>query len=162
MAVAQQRGREARVPGHDRRVSLPRLAAALAGGVAIAASPLFPWAHHGVGSAISARGLADLALSGYSAPFVPLWAGLLVYLAPVGGATIIIGEGIGRRIGRVISVSGLLLASIPIIALTFFVSDVTRGGPGPGMVIGLGGIVVAIGSQAGRLLGLAVSARHHT
>ena len=142
MAVAQQRGREARVPGHDRRVSLPRLAAALAGGVAIAASPLFPWAHHGVGSAISARGLADLALSGYSAPFVPLWA--------------------GRRIGRVISVSGLLLASIPIIALTFFVSDVTRGGPGPGMVIGLGGIVVAIGSQAGRLLGLAVSARHHT
>lgn len=86
------------------------------GGALLLAAILFPWSGHGAGSSISARRLADLALSGTVEAWVTPWLGALIYLVPLAGALLLIGTGLGGRTGVGLGAAAVALAGTVTVA----------------------------------------------
>ena len=131
------------------------LGAGSLGGLLLLGSTFLPWSTRGAGSAIALRRIADMVLAGTVDALVPRWAGLAVYLIPLGGALLLVGTGLGGRVGLVVGVVALLLAlagtSLAVLAL----DRLPRTGVGGGTVAAccgamLGTLGVGAGWQAHR------------
>lgn len=86
--------------------------AVAAGGLLLVASFTQPWTSSGLASSLSGRALADLLLRGTVGRFVPRWAGLGLYLLPVGGGLLLLGTGLGGRVGRRLAWVGVAVAAV--------------------------------------------------
>ncbi len=122
------------------------------GGLLLGASALFPWSHHGVGSAISVVNFGNLALSGEIASSVPMWVGVFMYCIPLGGGVIIVGSGIKGLAGKILQILGTILGVSSASILTFVLLFHLHGGPGFGMILGDIGAFVVLAIIAGRVI----------
>ena len=97
-----------------------RIVAAI-GAVLVALAAFGTWTTHGVGSAINGQELADLLLTGTVDTWVPRWVGGVFYLIPLAGACVLLGLGLGGRVGgTVIVVAGtvaVVVSSLVVAAL---------------------------------------------
>lgn len=84
-------------------------ASAVAGAGLLVASVFRPWTATGVGSTISGRELGDLLLSGTVGRWVPRWGGVALYLQPICAGVLLVGLGLGGRLGR-----GLVLGAVAV------------------------------------------------
>jgi hypothetical protein len=126
------------------------LGAGSAGGLLLLAATFLPWSDQGAGSAISLRRIADLVLSGTVDAFVPRWAGLGIYLIPFGGALVLIGTGLGDRIGLAIGVAGIVLAVTGTALALTALDRLPRSGVGGGTVAACAGAMLGtLGVGAG-------------
>lgn len=115
---------------------------------------LLPWAREGTGSTIAAREVGDLLLSGTVATWAPTWLGFCVYLVPVAGALLLIGCGLGGRLGRTVAAGSLLLALVVTVTTTAALPHPGGLNLGTGAVVALLGVglgAVSIGCSLGRL-----------
>lgn len=120
------------------------------GGGLLLASTFLPWSGRGAGSAIALRRVADLVLSGTVDAFVPRWAGLTVYLIPLGGALVLIGTGLGGRVGVGTGAAGLVLAGAGTALALLALDRLPRAGVGGGTVAACAGAMLgSLGIGAG-------------
>lgn len=132
------------------RAQVASLTAGSAGGVLLLASTLLPWSDRGAGSTIALRRVADLVLSGTVDALVPRWAGLTVYLIPFGGALVLIGTGLGGRLGVGVSAVGLVLALAGTAVAVTALDRLPRSGVGGGTVAACAGAMLGtLGLGAG-------------
>jgi hypothetical protein len=122
------------------------------GGVLLLGSTFLPWAGEGAGSAIALRRVGDLVLSGTVDALVPRWAGVTVYLIPLGGAVLLVGTGLGGRVGSAVGGVGVALAAAGTgLALTAL-DRLPRSGVGGGTVAACAGAMLGtLGAGAGWL-----------
>ncbi|MEJ7584107.1 MAG: hypothetical protein WKF43_08460 [Acidimicrobiales bacterium] len=137
----------------DRRRTAELLIGTVSGALLLVAVFL-PWAGSGAGSSIAARRVGDLLLSGTVEAWAPRWLGFCVYLVPVAGALVLIGTGLGGRLGCLVAgaglgpallVTGATIAALPRRGLVDF---------GTGAAVALVGVVlgaVAVGLSVIRL-----------
>ncbi len=132
------------------RAEAASLAVGSLGGVLLLASTFLPWSDRGAGSAIALRRIADLVLAGTVDAFVPRWAGLAVYLIPLGGALVLIGTGLGGRLGIGIGVAGIVLAVAGTALALVALDRLPRTGVGGGTVAACAGAMLgSLGVGAG-------------
>ena len=126
------------------------LAAGSAGGLLLLAATFLPWSDRGAGSAIALRRIADLVLSGTVDAFVPRWAGLTIYLIPFGGALVLIGAGLGARLGVGLGAVGVVLAVAGTALALTALDRLPRSGVGGGTVAACAGAMLGtLGVGAG-------------
>jgi hypothetical protein len=126
------------------------LAAGSAGGLLLVAATFLPWSDRGAGSAIALRRIADLVLSGAVDAFVPRWAGLVIYLIPLGGALVLIGAGLGARLGVGLGAAGVGLAVTGTALALIALDRLPRSGVGGGTVAACAGAMLGtLGVGAG-------------
>lgn len=132
------------------RAQAASLAAGSLGGLLLLASTFLPWSDQGAGSAIALRRVADLVLSGTVDAFVPRWAGLTVYLIPLGGALVLIGTGLGGRLGPVVGAAGVGIAAAGTALAVTALDRLPRAGVGGGTVAACAGAMLGtLGVGAG-------------
>lgn len=126
------------------------LAAGSAGGVLLLASTFLPWSDRGAGSAIALRRVADLVLSGTVDALVPRWAGLAIYCIPLGGALLLVGTGLGGRIGPLVALAGVVVALVGTAVAVTALGRLPRTGVGGGTVAAAAGAMLGtLGVGAG-------------
>ncbi|QYG93099.1 hypothetical protein HC251_12070 [Iamia sp. SCSIO 61187] len=120
------------------------------GGVLLLGSTFLPWSREGAGSAIALRRIGDLVLSGTVDALVPRWAGVTVYLIPLGGAVLLVGTGLGGRVGSVIGAVGVALAAAGTALALAALDRLPRSGVGGGTVAACAGAMLGtLGAGAG-------------
>lgn len=129
------------------------------GAVLLGWSVLLPWAARGSGSSIAARRLGDLVLSGTVDAWVPPWLGVLVYLVPAGGALLLVGCGLGGRIGLLASALGLLCAGSVIVGALGAIPARNLLDVGTGARLAYGGLLAGAVSTAATACALAARPR---
>lgn len=126
------------------------LAAGSAGGLLLLAATFLPWSDRGAGSAIALRRIADLVLAGTVDAFVPRWAGVAVYLIPLGGALVLIGTGLGDRLGVGVGATGVVLSAAGTTVAVVALDRLPRSGVGGGTVAACAGAMLGtLGVGAG-------------
>jgi len=126
------------------------LGAGSAGGLLLLAATFLPWSDRGAGSAIALRRIADLVLSGTVDAVVPRWAGLTVYLIPFGGALVLIGAGLGARLGVGLGATGVVFAVAGTALALTALDRLPRTGVGGGTVAACAGAMLGtLGVGAG-------------
>jgi len=146
------------------------LLAGLIGGALLLGSVLLPWSGSGAGSSISARELGDLALSGTVHAWVSPWLGAAVYVVPAAGALLLIGTGLGGRLGLLVAVAALAGAGLVTVVAVWQVAAKAQLGLGSGAMLaliglGAGALATVAGSRsAGRTAAphQAAAAPHHS
>ncbi|HEX7132469.1 MAG TPA: hypothetical protein VF228_07835 [Iamia sp.] len=132
------------------RAQTVSLAAGSAGGLLLLASTFLPWSDQGAGSAIALRRVADLVLAGTVDALVPRWAGLVVYLIPLGGALVLMGTGLGGRLGLGVGAAGIVIAVVGTAVAVTTLDRLPRTGVGGGTVAAcLGAMLGTLGVGAG-------------
>lgn len=129
---------------HPSRAQSASLACGSLGGVLLLASTFLPWSDRGAGSAIALRRVADLVLSGTVDAFVPRWAGLTVYLIPLGGALVLVGTGLGGRLGVGTGATGVALAAAGTALALTALDRLPRTGVGGGTVAACAGAMLGL------------------
>lgn len=114
------------------------------GGALLLGATFVPWTARGAGSTVPTRDLADLVLAGTVAAWAPRWSGLVVYLIPAGGALLLIGTGMGPRVGTGLAALGSLLALVITIVAAWALARGNRPNVGPGTVLAAGGGVLGL------------------
>lgn len=118
------------------------------GGALLLGATFVPWTARGAGSTVPTRNLADLVLAGTVAAWAPRWSGLVVYLIPAGGALLLIGTGMGPRIGTGLAALGSLLALVITIVAAWAIARGSRPNVGPGTVLAAVGSVLGLAAVA--------------
>lgn len=132
------------------RAPVASLAAGSAGGTLLLASTFLPWSGRGAGSAIALRRVADLVLAGTVDAFAPRWAGLAIYCIPLGGALVLVGTGLGGRLGPVVGLVGIVLAGAGTALAVSALDRLPRTGVGGGTVAACTGAMLgSLGVGAG-------------
>jgi hypothetical protein len=111
--------------------------------VAVTASMFFPWASHGLGSAVSGHQLAALVLEGRADLWVPRWAGAALYVLPLSGSVglmTLVYEGRTPRFMRALVIGVALALSVATLSV---LHSLNLAHIGPGGVLALGGSVAA-------------------
>lgn len=126
------------------RTQAASLAAGSLGGLLLLASTFLPWSDRGAGSAIALRRIADLVLAGTVDAFVPRWAGLTVYLIPLGGALVLVGTGLGGRAGTGVGGAGVVLAAAGTALALTALDRLPRAGVGGGTVAACAGAMLGM------------------
>ncbi len=125
------------------------------GGALLLTAAAAPWAERGAGSTIALHRVGDLILSGAVDAWAPPWAGLAVYTVPLAGALLLVGAGLGGRVGPAVSGGAVVLAVAGTILVVGALDQVGRAGVGPGPVLAgagalLGTAAVGLGMAAPR------------
>lgn len=126
------------------RAQSASLASGSLGGALLLASTFLPWSDRGAGSAIALRRVADLVLSGTVDAFVPRWAGLTVYVIPLGGALVLVGTGLGGRLGVGTGAAGVVLAAAGTALAVTALDRLPRTGVGGGTVAACAGAMLGL------------------
>lgn len=134
-AVVRTREQTPRLVGH--------LAGTLGGALLLGAS-FAPWTSRGAGSSIALVRIADLVLSGAIDTWVPRGAGLVVYAIPLGGALLLLGTGLGRTAGALVSATGVLLALLGAGLALLALDRLDRTGLGLGALAAGTGIILGL------------------
>lgn len=82
------------------------------GGLALVVSTFLAWPARGAGSSVAAHRIGDLLLSEASRPWLPRWAGLVVYLVPAGGAVLMVASGVQAAAAPWLKLAGLVPAAL--------------------------------------------------
>lgn len=112
------------------------------GGLLLLAAALLPWSTRGAGSTIALRRIGDLVLAGTVDAWVPRWAGLAVYLVPLGGALVLVGTGLGRRAGGALAAGGVVLAVVGTAVCLSALDRLSATGVGGGTVAAVSGAML--------------------
>lgn len=141
-------GAAARVPSPDvpdrgsaLRTVLAQIGAAVAGLLLIVGTAL-PWSGTGAGSRIALVEVADLLLSGRLEAWAPRPLGLVVYAVPLGGALLLVGAGLGGRVGRAVSVVAVVMAAGGLVLARSALSQAGAEGWGAGAIVAALGVVL--------------------
>lgn len=113
------------------------------GGALLVASVFGPVASHGIGSVVSARQFADLLLGGAVEAWAPRWAGLALYLHPICGAALLLGSGVGGRLGPKIVLGGLVVSAAGQALMIVALGGRPLTSPGWGAMAVYGGLVAS-------------------
>lgn len=130
------------VPARPSRRLLLGQVGAGCGGLLLLGATALPWSRRGAGSRIALADVADLLLSGRLEAWAPRAAGLLVYAVPLGGALLLVGGGLGGRIGRVVAATAVVLAAAGLLLARAALAQVGATGWGPGVIIAVAGVTV--------------------
>jgi hypothetical protein len=119
------------------------------GGLLLLVGTALPWSGRGAGSRIALVDVADLLLSGRLESWAPRPLGLVVYAVPLGGALLLVGAGLGGRVGRALSAAALVLATVGSVLARAALDRVGAEGWGAGaLVVGLGIVLGAAATVA--------------
>lgn len=146
--VARRRRTSGTVTGlacfRPQRAPTTSLVSGAVGGVLLLGSTFLPWSGEGAGSTVALRRIGDLVLSGTVDALVPRWAGVTVYLIPLGGAVLLVGAGLGGRGGSVIGAVGVALAGGGTALALAALDRLPRSGVGGGTVAACAGATLGI------------------
>jgi hypothetical protein len=130
-------------PGPAHRTVLAQVGAGI-GGLLLLLGTALPWSGRGAGSRIALVDVADLILSGRLDAWAPRPLGLVVYAIPLGGALLMVGAGLGGRVGRAVSVAAVVLATLGLVLARSALQRAGAEGWGAGAVLSVAGIALGV------------------